>query len=121
MVSNLTDKQLSFCEEYIKLRDVKESALKAGYSDTYAKTKAFLLIKETKISDKIQELEKAYYQDYFKKSAIDAAAVLEDIMKNSLNDSARLKAVDMIFKQAGVITDSPLVEINNREIKVTFV
>jgi len=121
MVSDFTSKQLLFCEEYVKTRNVYKAALNAGYSHSFAKTKAFLLIKEPKIIKKIQELEKAYYQNYFKSSAIKALSILDDILENSKNDTTRLKAIDLILKQAGVINDDIIIETSTQKVEVVFV
>ena len=43
-VSELTIKQILFCENYILTRDIKQSSLNAGYSESYSKSKAYELL-----------------------------------------------------------------------------
>ena len=49
-MSDLTVKQISFCKNYILTRDIKQSSLSAGYSESYSKSKAYELLQDDKIS-----------------------------------------------------------------------
>lgn len=53
-MSDLTAKQISFCENYILTRDAKSSSLNAGYSHSYSKSKAYELLKDEKIKEKFK-------------------------------------------------------------------
>lgn len=45
-MSELTIKQILFCENYILTRDIKQSSLNAGYSESYSKSKAYELLQD---------------------------------------------------------------------------
>ena len=69
-VSKLTAKQISFCENYILTRDIKQSSLNAGYSESYSKSKAYELLQDERIQKKIQHLESEHNQNHFKRLSI---------------------------------------------------
>ena len=95
-------------------RDIKQSSLDAGYSHTYSKSKAYELIRDTKIQTKIQELETHHHQEHFKKLSLIANTELENILTNSENDSAKLRAIELVYKLSGTIQDERIsLNINN--------
>lgn len=51
----LTEKQKIFCDEYIKLGNATQAAIKAGYSAKYANTNASKLLQNTTIKSYIDE------------------------------------------------------------------
>lgn len=51
----LTEKQKRFCDEYIKLGNATQAAIKAGYSAKYANTNASKLLQNTTIKSYIDE------------------------------------------------------------------
>ena len=51
----LTEKQKKFCDEYIKLGNATQAAIKAGYSAKYANTNASKLLQNTTIKSYIDE------------------------------------------------------------------
>ena len=93
----LTEKQEAFCIEYVATRDAKASALAAGYSQQYAEKKAYTLLGNEKIAKRIEELEKAFFNERFTKLAMRSMAVLEEIL-DGYEDRARLAAVKEIFR-----------------------
>jgi len=104
-VSNLTSKQISFCEHYIITRDAKQSSLSAGYSESYSKSKAYELLQDERIQKKIQKLESEHNQNHFKRLSMVANKELEAILLSSDNDSTRLRAIELIYKLSGIIKD----------------
>ena len=115
---SLTIKQIKFCENYILTRDIKQSSLKAGYSQAYSKSKAYELMKDTKIQTKIKELETHHNQEHFKKLSLAANTELENILVNSENDSAKLRAIELVYKLCGIIQDDKIsLHINNTSIQ----
>ncbi|PHO12765.1 hypothetical protein CPG38_05725 [Malaciobacter marinus] len=102
---DLTAKQIKFCESYILTRDIKQSAINAGYSETYSKSKAYELLQDEKIKKKIEQLETDHNQNHFKKLAIVANTELENILTSADTDSTKLRAIELIYKLSGIIKD----------------
>lgn len=116
-MSDLTVKQISFCEHYILTRDIKQSSLSAGYSESYSKSKAYELLQDEKIQLHIQKLEKEHNQEHFKRLSTIANKELETILLSSDNDNTRLRAIELIYKLSGVIQDDKIsLNVNNASI-----
>jgi len=117
-VSDLTAKQIKFCEHYILTRDIKQSSLSAGYSESYSKSKAYELLQDEKIQLHIQKLEKEHNQEHFKKLSMLANKELETILLSSDNDNTRLRAIELIYKLSGIIQDDKIsLNINNTNMQ----
>ena len=97
-MASLTQKQLQFCEKYVTSRDAKNAALEAGYSETYANGKAYLLLKDERVLEKIDELEKNFFRDRFAKLATASMDVLEEIILENFEDRTRLAAIKEVFR-----------------------
>ena len=97
-MASLTQKQIQFCEKYVVSRDAKNAALEAGYSETYANGKAYLLLQDERVVAKIAELEKNFFSDRFAKLAIASMDVLEEIILENFEDRTRLAAIKEVFK-----------------------
>ena len=116
-MSNLTVKQISFCKNYILTRDIKQSSLSAGYSESYSKSKAYELLQDEKIRNKIKELETEHNQEHFKRLSIVANTELENILTNTDTDSTKLRAIELIYKLSGIIQDDKIsLNVNNASI-----
>ncbi|PHO12557.1 hypothetical protein CPG38_06835 [Malaciobacter marinus] len=116
-MSDLTVKQISFCKNYILTRDIKQSSLSAGYSQSYSKSKAYELLQDEKIQNKIKELEKEHNQEHFKRLSTIANKELETILLSSDNDNTRLRAIELIYKLSGIIQDDKIsLNVNNASI-----
>lgn len=121
MSQELTNKQLEFCHIYITNHDVKQSALSAGYSKSFAEKKAYQLLKNEKIKLKIEEIEKAFYKDKFAQLAYESMSVLEEIIKSDyLEEKVRLAAIKEVFKFYGLEQKLSL-ENSNRTTGVNIV
>ena len=101
-MAQLTEKQIKFCEQYVISRDAKKSALEAGYSEVYAKGKAYLLLRNERITQKIEEIEKGFFSDRFAKMAIASMDVLEEIIIENFEDRTRLAAIKEVFRFYGL-------------------
>ena len=101
-MAQLTEKQIKFCEQYVISRDAKKSALEAGYSEVYAKGKAYLLLRDERITQKIEEVEKGFFSDRFAKMAIASMDVLEEIIVENFEDRTRLAAIKEVFRFYGL-------------------
>ena len=104
-VSELTIKQILFCENYILTRDIKQSSLNAGYSESYSKSKAYELLQDDRIKKKIQSLESEHNQNHFKRLSIIANKELENILLDDDNNNTKLRAIELIYKLSGIIKD----------------
>jgi len=113
MMASLTQKQLQFCEKYVTSRDAKNAALEAGYSETYANGKAYLLLKDERVLEKIDELEKNFFRDRFAKLATASMDVLEEIILENFEDRTRLAAIKEVFRFCGL--ENKLLGDGNKE------
>ena len=104
-MSELTIKQILFYENYILTRDIKQSSLNAGYSESYSKSKAYELLQDDRIQKKIQKLESEHNQNHFKRLSIIANKELENILLDDDNNNTKLRAIELIYKLSGVIQD----------------
>ena len=99
----MTQKQLDLCYHYIHNgRNIKKAAQDAGYSKNYSEKKAYTLLKQSNIKEKIEELERDYYSEKFSQLAYKSLAVLEEMIDPDsefmVDDKTRLAAVKEIFK-----------------------
>ena len=77
MTSKLTDKQKTFCEEYLIDLNATKAAIRAGYSEKTAKQIGSRLLTNVDITDSITELRAKRSES----TAIDAAWVLRQAVK----------------------------------------
>ena len=106
----MTKQQQDFCKYYIYSRNVRASALKAGYAKSYSESKAYHL--PDKYKEFISKLETEYFAQEFKVLAIDSVKALREIINNSENDSARLSASKYVLELTGAV------EPQHNEIKI---
>ena len=118
-MSKLTPREELFCLHYLESSSVPESATKAGYSQSYSKTKAYLLAKRPEIQGRLKELRSEYISTFFESTAAKALQIVTDVLENGDTSTAQLKAAELILKQAGIITDK--FDINQKiEYEITF-
>ena len=106
----LNARQKSFCEFYVASGNATEAATKAGYSETYSKTRTNVLLQNVEICRYINEL-----QEKTKTSRIMTAIerkkfLTKMILKEETKDTDRLKALDILNKMDGEYTQK--VEVN---------
>ena len=106
----LNARQKAFCEFYVVSGNATEAAIKAGYSETYSKTRTNVLLQNVEICRYIEEL-----QEKAKSSRIMTAIERREfltkmILKEETKDTDRLKAVDILNKMDGEYTQK--VEVN---------
>lgn len=120
-MSDLTAKQIKFCENYILTRDIKQSSLNAGYSQSYSKSKAYELLQDEKIQKKVQELEQEHNQNHFKRLSIIANKELENILLDEDNSNTKLRAIELVYKLSGIIKDEKVsLNMNNQNQVLTI-
>ena len=106
----LNARQKAFCEYYVASGNATEAAIKAGYSETYSKTRTNVLLQNVEICRYINELqEKAKSSRVM--TAIERREFLTSMIKDgTVKDTDRLKALDILNKMDGEYTQK--VEVN---------
>lgn len=104
----MNERQKRFCEFYVGecVGNVVQSALKAGYAETYAYHKAYKLLENVEIKNYIKELSKS---DESKRiaTAEDVQAFWSSIMNdNNQQLKARLKASELLAKVQGLFNNN---------------
>lgn len=100
----MTARQKKFAEYYAQSGNAAQSAIKAGYSESYATHRTDEMLRNVEIAEYIKELsEKA--QDERILTAKERQAMLSDIANNEGNSPAdRIRAVDTLNKMTGEYT-----------------
>ena len=121
----LNERQKAFADYYIQTGNATEAAIKAGYSENYAKSRSYELLENVGIKNYIENLNKPEIAAYIKerldeqnkKRVADANEVIEfytAVMRGEIKDqfgldpslSDRLKAGDALMKRYNAIKDS---------------
>lgn len=106
----LNARQKAFCEYYVASGNATEAAMKAGYSETYSKTRTNVLLHNVEICRYVKELQEKAKSNRIM-TAIERREVLTKmILKEETKDTDRLKAVDILNKMDGEYTQK--VEVN---------
>jgi len=97
----MTARQKKFAEFYVQCGNIVQSAMAAGYSETYANARAHELLENVGVAQFIRELtEKA--QDERILTAKERQVMLSDIARNTGAEPAdRIRAVDTLNKMTG--------------------
>jgi phage terminase small subunit len=101
--SKLNIRQKKFAEYYVESGNVSQSAVKAGYSEKFAKSKSYLLLDNPLVVKYIQELSEEM-QDKRIMNAKERQAVLSDIARNKSHMEETgdiIKAIDTLNKMTG--------------------
>ncbi|ALF16961.1 Phage Terminase Small Subunit [Fusobacterium vincentii ATCC 49256] len=106
----LNPRQKAFCEYYVASGNATDAAIKAGYSETYSKTRTNILLQNVEICRYVNEL-----QEKAKSSRIMTAIERKEFLTSMIKDGAvkdtdRLKALDILNKMDGEYTQK--VEVN---------
>jgi len=103
MCETLTKNQYKFVEAYLVSRDAKNAAITAGYSESFAKKKAYMLLKDEKIIECMNRMENDFFRTEFSRLAYKSVAVLEEIMMDYvLEERVRLQAVKEVLNFYGL-------------------
>lgn len=102
-MGTLTKKQTDFILHFVESRNIFQSAIDAGYSLTYAKSRSHELLKNPLISEQITNLSKSYFENQFQELSIAGVKKLSTILNDDEDRATQLRAVKMIFQLAGVI------------------
>lgn len=102
--SKLNIRQKKFAEYYVESGNVSQSAVKAGYSEKFAKSKSYLLLDNPLVVGYIQELNEEL-QDERIMNAKERQVVLSDIAQDKEADAiSRIRAIDTLNKMTGEYT-----------------
>ena len=121
----MTSKQRAFCKEYAKTMNVTQSAVKAGFSETYARSKAYRLLDNEEIKTYIEKIT----ANALKKDIADANEISKYLtrvlrgkekesvvvvskwdgvqtVKKSVGAKDRIKAAELLGKMYAMFTDN---------------
>jgi len=116
-VGTLTKKQIDFSVHYAESRNSYQSAISAGYSKSFAKSRSHELLKNPDIIEQIETLSDRYYKEQFKELALTSIKELSDIVTDSENRPTQLKAIQYILNEAG-IAGQPDSQAGTIEVKI---
>ena len=133
-MSKLNDRQKAFADYYIESLNAFESAIRAGYSENYAKSRSYELLENVGIKNYIEERMKEIESDRIAKaeevlaflSASLRGEVLEEvvstesiegmtkpvILKKQLSAKDRIKAAELLGKRYALFTEKVDLEGN---------
>lgn len=103
----MNERQKRFCEFYVGecVGNVVQSALKAGYSNSYANHMAYKLLENVEIKNYIKELSKSNEKKRIA-TAEDVQAFWTDILNNPEEQTKnRLRASELLAKVQGLFND----------------
>ena len=104
--SELTAKEIAFCEEYVKTYNASYAYLSAyGCKLDTANAAGYKMLKRPAIIEYIKELQKALVERYADASAIILEQLMNDIVyrdENGCHSSTWLRSVDLAQKQLGL-------------------
>lgn len=112
----MTDQQRKFCINFVRHRNAYKAAQEAGYSASYSKSRAYELLKIKEIATEVQRLETNYYKQTFKELALKGLNAIGEIIDSDENPTARLRAAELVLKQAGFIDTSKM----DQEFSITI-
>lgn len=100
----VTERQKKFAEYYAQSGNAAQSAIKAGYSDSYATHRTDEMLRNVEIAEYIKELSQKAQNERIL-TAKDRQEMLSDIAKDKHNlPSERIKAIDTLNKMTGEYT-----------------
>ena len=101
-MGSLTKRQSDFILYYVESRNTVQSALDAGYSKSYAKSRSHELLKNPAIAEQITHLTETYYREQFKELATKSIKNLADVIEDEENRSTQLQAIKYVLNEAGL-------------------
>ena len=115
-MGTLTKKQFDFVLYYVQTRNIFQSAISAGYSQSYSKSKAHELLKNPLVSEQITNLTESHFKEEFQRLAVNGINALSNIIKDEENRATQLQAIKYTLEQAGITNKEQ--ETGTIEIKV---
>lgn len=119
-MSELTEKQKRFCQEYVIDLNATQAAIRAGYSENSAGQIGEQNLKKLEIENFIKELQESK-SDELNITFNDIARGVYEIAINSDRDTDKLKAYDQLSKMFGHYEKDntqrqPITNINLKEL-----
>lgn len=118
-MGNLTKRQTDFIIHYVASRNIYQSAIDAGYSSTYAKSRSHELLKNPAIAEQITHLTESYYKEQFQELATKSIKALAGVIEDEESRSTQLQAIKYVLNEAG-FTEQADSQTGTIEIKVTL-
>ena len=97
----MTKRQSNFCTHYTETRNALESCRRAGYSDSYCKSKSHLLLKNEEILEQVTYLTDEHYREHFSKLALVALKELNNVVSDGESRSSQLRGIMYILNAVG--------------------
>jgi phage terminase small subunit len=119
----LSDKQKKFVEAYFELSKGTQAAIIAGYAKGSAHVVASRLLKNDKVRDYIEELQKERrerIQNRLATMAEKAAEMLFVLAMNAESENVRLSAIKDILDRSGYKATDKVEQKNEHSGKITF-
>ena len=114
-MKELTERQEVFCNEFIKDLNAVQAAIRAGYSTQHAKKKAYTLLRQARISERIAELK----GESIKRTKIEADDILRRLVRIAERTeqegdyNAAIRSLELLGKHQALWTDRNITEIQN--------
>lgn len=100
----MTARQKKFAEYYAQCGNTVQSAIKAGYSEKYAKADACKILENPSVAEYIHELSEKSCQERIL-TALQRQEILSNIARSAGEESAnRIRAIDTLNKMTGEYT-----------------
>ena len=124
----LNARQKAFCEYYVASGNATDAAKKAGYSETYSKTRTNVLLRNVEVCRYVKELQKKVQTSRIM-TAVERREFLTEFIKSGNKKGADvLKAIDILNKMDGeyteklqlsgeVRTKNPFTELTTEELR----
>lgn len=104
MKDKLNARQRKFAEYYAQSGNTVQSAIQAGYSESYANANACKLLENVRVAEYIKQLSDRLKDERIM-SAKDRQVALSDIARNDGQDTSdRIRAIDTLNKMTGEYT-----------------
>jgi phage terminase small subunit len=122
-IVDLTDKQKKFVEAYFQLSKGTEAAVTAGYAVGSAHVEASRLLKNDKIRNYLEELQKErreLVQNRLAGMAVKAAEMMFELAMNAESENVRVNALKDILDRAGYKATEKVEQKNEMSGKIEF-
>lgn len=114
----MNERRKRFAEYYNGSGNLVQSAIKAGYSESYAKANACKLLEDVSVAEYIRQLSE-HEQSSRIMTAKQRQAVLSDIAADSAQETAdRIRAIDTLNKMTGEYVTKVQAEVDIPQIVV---
>jgi phage terminase small subunit len=122
-IENLTDKQKKFAEIYVEISCGHRAALQAGYAEVGASQEAYRLLRNPRVKEYIEELDKERrerLQNRLAAMAEKAAEMVFELAMNAESESVRLTALRDILDRAGYKATDKVEQKNELSGRIEF-